>query len=46
MTKRRRHTPGVPEFVGIFGGPARHRPWSERFGLSETLKSVGTRLVD
>ena len=37
---------GVPEFVGIFKGPARHRPWSERFGRSKTPKSVGTRLVD
>src|SRR5664280_2519889 len=32
---------GITEFVGIFGGPSRHRPWSECFGLSESLKSVG-----
>jgi len=41
-----RALPGVPEFVGIFGGPARHRPWSERFEVPKCLKSVGTRLVD
>ena len=37
---------GVPQFVGIFGGPVRHRPCSEPFGCSESPKCVGTRLVD
>ena len=37
---------GVPQFVGIFGGPTGHRTWSQRCELSETPKSVGTRLVD
>jgi hypothetical protein len=37
---------GITEFVGIFGGPAWHRPWSQCFRLSKCPKSVGTRLVD
>ena len=37
---------GVPQLVGIFGGPDRYRPWSGRREARSESKSVGTRLLD
>jgi hypothetical protein len=37
---------GLPELVGIFGGAARHLPWSARDEGRDLQKAVGTRIHD
>ncbi len=43
---KQRYLAGLTEFVGIFGHPAGHHPWSWGCGALKTPRSVGTRILD